>query len=224
MSGYCGIYKITNTITGDYYIGSASNIQRRLYVHRWHLVNNSHHSVYLQRAWNKYGEQAFEFKVLLLCNVERKLSIEQGLLDLFKPVYNIAICAAAPMQGLHFSEEAKRKMSDAAKGNTYSLGHRHTEETKRKLSEAKKGKPGTSLGKHFSDETRAKMSESQKGKKHTEETKQKMSNAQKGKVVSERTRHKLSEAAKGKSFSEEHKCKLSEAAKGYWAKKKATEE
>ena len=40
--------------------------------------------------------------------------------------------------GKHHSEESKKKMSEANKGNKYRLGKKHSEETKRKISEARK--------------------------------------------------------------------------------------
>ena len=55
------------------------------------------------------------------------------------------------------SEETKKKMSEAKKGNKYNLGKKHSEETKKKLSEAAKGK-------HLSEETKKKLSEAKKGK------------------------------------------------------------
>lgn len=62
----------------------------------------------------------------------------------------------------HFSEEHKRKISEAHKGKPFS------EEHKRKISEANKGENNSNYGKHHSEETRRKMSEAlkelQKGK------------------------------------------------------------
>jgi len=87
------------------------------------------------------------------------------------------------------SEETKRKMSEATKGNI-------SEETKRKLSEAKKGR------KH-SDEAKRKMSgenNHQYGKPLTEETKRKISEATKGNI-SDETKRKMSEAKKGRKQS-----------------------
>ena len=70
-------------------------------------------------------------------------------------------------KGKKRSEETKKKMSEAAKGNKNSLGHRHTEETRKKMSEAKKGKyigeKHPNYGKHPSEETRKKLSEAHKG-------------------------------------------------------------
>ncbi len=68
-----GIYLIHNKITGDKYIGQSKNITRRLRDHKTKLKQNNH--IYknggqsiLQKAWNKYGEDAFEFKAIEFCN------------------------------------------------------------------------------------------------------------------------------------------------------------
>jgi hypothetical protein len=109
-----------------------------------------------------------------------------------------------------FSEEHKRKISEAKKDRTLSDEHKrklrearkgrtHSEETKKKLSEAQKGKPG----KPISEETRRKMSEAKKGNQN-----------RKGKVLTDETKRKLREAAKGRQRTEETKQKISEAQKG----------
>lgn len=84
-----------------------------------------------------------------------------------------------------FSEEARRKMSEAHKGKpTKNKGKHRSEETKRKISETLKGQPawnkGIKQGPH-SEEWKRKVSEKLKGHHHTEESKRKMSEAMKGK-------------------------------------------
>jgi group I intron endonuclease len=70
-----GIYKITNTITGDCYIGQAKDVGARIQTHKNLLKSNKH--VYkngdltiLQKAWNKYGEDNFKFEILEFCTAE----------------------------------------------------------------------------------------------------------------------------------------------------------
>tara|TARA_B100000446_G_scaffold171389_1_gene178719 strand:- start:27 stop:263 length:237 start_codon:yes stop_codon:yes gene_type:complete len=58
-----------------------------------------------------------------------------------------------------YSEEAKRKMSEAMKGRKFSEEHR------RKLGEARKGQIPWNKGKYLSEETKRKMSEAAKGRK-----------------------------------------------------------
>jgi hypothetical protein len=75
-----------------------------------------------------------------------------------------------------FTEEHKRKMSEAHKGKKLS------EEQKRRLSEINKGNQYTK-GKHWklSEEAKRKSSEARKGKPHSEERKRKISESMKGK-------------------------------------------
>lgn len=116
-----------------------------------------------------------------------------------------------------YSEEARRKMSEAMKGNTHCKGRKLSDETKRKLSEAKKGKKNPNYGKHLTEEHRRKISEAKKGHegwKHTPESKRKLSEAHKGKIISEETRRKLSEAGKGRKHTEATRRKISESHKG----------
>ena len=54
------IYHIKNKITGKEYIGQTIDIDWRLKKHFSALAKNNHHSVKLQRAFNKYGKDAFE--------------------------------------------------------------------------------------------------------------------------------------------------------------------
>lgn len=62
-----GIYIIKNNIDNKVYIGQSINIKKRIKNHMQNLKNNRHQNVHLQRAFNKYGEQAFSFDVLEYC-------------------------------------------------------------------------------------------------------------------------------------------------------------
>ena len=63
--------------------------------------------------------------------------------------------------------------------NAFKKGKHLSEEHKKKLSEASKGEKNPMYGKHFSEESKKKMSEAKKGKKLSEETKKKLSEAHK---------------------------------------------
>ena len=71
------------------------------------------------------------------------------------------------------SEEAKKKISDAMKGQKHMLGKTHSEETKRKMSEAMKGRKVWNTGKIgvYSKETKRKMSKAMKGQNHSNKEK-----------------------------------------------------
>lgn len=197
----CGVYKILNTITGDYYLGSSCDIRGRWNSHRYELRKNLRGNTHFQNAWNKYGEQAFEFSILLLCDVAHKLYLEDGLIKLLRPAYNSSEDALAPMQGRHHTAESLAKMSGK---NHHNFGKHHTEESKQKIGKA-------NMGKHHTEESKQKIREVNIGKYHTEESKQKISESGKGNtnalghIVSEKVRARLSEASKGNTNALGHK-------------------
>lgn len=59
-----GVYKIVNKTNGHFYVGSSVNLNKRFWRHKNELRKDKHHCLFLQRAWNKYGEENFEFVVL----------------------------------------------------------------------------------------------------------------------------------------------------------------
>lgn len=62
-----GIYKITNKENNKIYIGSTtSSFLKRWAEHKMDLVANKHSNSYLQRSFNKYGLNSFEFKIIKL--------------------------------------------------------------------------------------------------------------------------------------------------------------
>lgn len=63
-----GIYKIENKVNGKVYVGQSKDIEKRWKEHKAMLKKNNHHSIKLQRAWNKYGADNFDFSVIELTN------------------------------------------------------------------------------------------------------------------------------------------------------------
>jgi len=88
-----GIYKITNLANSKVYIGSSAvSIKRRWYKHVSALKKGNHHSLKLQRAWNKHGKENFILEVLEECDPESCVTREQYWLDLYQSAttgYNI---------------------------------------------------------------------------------------------------------------------------------------
>lgn len=90
---WIGIYYIKCLSTGNMYIGSSINIRERWQQHVSLLRRGTHHSTYLQNSWNKYGEDNFEFGVLLRLfedNEEVLRKAEWSFIDQYKPKFNIA--------------------------------------------------------------------------------------------------------------------------------------
>lgn len=104
-----GIYKILNTTNGKFYIGSAVNLTKRKAQHFNMLYNGTHPNIILQRAYDKYGHNSFEFIIVEDCNIEDLITREQSFIDTLYPSYNICPNAGSRI-GTRHSEETKEKM------------------------------------------------------------------------------------------------------------------
>jgi group I intron endonuclease len=89
----CGIYRILNTRNGKFYIGSSKNLKSRKSDHFKTLRSDRHHSIKLQRAWNKHQDKSFVFEPILFCNEEMLITYEQQFLNFYKPQYNMSLIA-----------------------------------------------------------------------------------------------------------------------------------
>ena len=167
----CGIYCILNLKDGKRYIGSTSNFENRLRDHFKNLTAKRHANIFLQNAYNKYGNDYFEFKILEICSNSLStidlLSVEQKYLDdIFKIKnhydyhYNMAVMSNSPMAGRKHSKETIQKMSGKTPHNK---GKSLTEEQKRHLSEINSGEKNPNFGKKRSAETKKKISDSRFG-------------------------------------------------------------
>ena len=193
-----GIYKITNTINGKVYVGSAVNFDTRWKEHIRELRKGTHHSSALQNAWNKYGEDNFEFSIIEECERTRKVLLgrEQYWMDTLDSVakgYNIAKTAGSQL-GMKMSPEA---IAARVEKNT---GKKRTPETRALMSEVQRNR---------SPEWCANIAKAHIGKKHSEATRKKISEATTGRKLSEDHIEKL----RGKKHTQETKEHLSEIMK-----------
>ena len=83
-----GVYKITNTITGDCYIGSSKNVKRRWREHKcpskWKQYPNN--QMYIDMK--KYGVDKFEMQIIAEVEADKLKETEQQFIETLKPTYN----------------------------------------------------------------------------------------------------------------------------------------
>lgn len=88
MNKISAVYKIVNTVTGDFYVGSSKDVKRRWASHkepsRWRRNPNSP----LYRDMQKYGVDKFRFQILAPVMEEYLTQVEQEFIDMLKPTYN----------------------------------------------------------------------------------------------------------------------------------------
>lgn len=213
MSSICGIYKIINTINNKIYIGSSNNIKLRWRGHKYLLRKGTHPNIKLQRSWNKYGEDAFEFFIVLTCPENQLLEKEQEAFTLFNPWFNICKiagnttgvpCSDSSKEKLRIanskpkSEETKIRMrayhakvrEQLEQGIITRARADWSEESKQNLSKRRKGiKPEAAClantGRKRSEETKAKIGAANTGKSPTEEVRQRISKKLTGVPLSE---------------------------------------
>lgn len=137
-----GIYMIKNIKNGDYYIGSSCDIIKRYKTHINQLKKGKHHSIILQRAFNKYGLESFKLKIICFCEKELNLILEQNYIDSLLPLYNISKSSVAPMKGRKHTKDSikKFKKRKVAKGKDHYLYGKTWSPTQReKLLKARTG-------------------------------------------------------------------------------------
>ena len=83
-----GIYKITNTITGDFYIGSSKDVKSRLAAHKCQSTWNNHPNNKLYQDMQKYGTDKFVFEILEEAKEEKLKEKEQHFIGTLNPTYN----------------------------------------------------------------------------------------------------------------------------------------
>ena len=83
-----GVYRITNTVTGDFYIGSSKNVKQRWRDHkkpsRWKRYPNNQ----LYQDMQKYGVDKFAFEILEEVEVNKLKEAEQEFIEKMHPIYN----------------------------------------------------------------------------------------------------------------------------------------
>lgn len=150
-----GVYQIMNMRNYHMYIGSTKDFSERWAYHKGCLRKGTHSNIHLQRAWDKDGEELFEFSVVefVTDSPEAWVAREQYYTDLWNPEYAIKKECVTSQLGIKRSESTKQKMSAARTG--------------------KKRKP-------FSDEHRQNISNSHKGQKFSDEHRRKLSTSKVG--------------------------------------------
>lgn len=227
-----GIYSITHIESGRVYVGSSKCIADRWRQHRRALRAGKHHSSYLQRAWSKYGEDAFRFEVLEACDLDVLIQREAHWMEVMRSRNKrrgFNMNEAGPTRlGARVSPEIREKMkaakavvSEETRARLRAAwkrnpGTRHTEESRKKLSEAN-SKPRRPR----SEETKEKLRLANIGKKRTPEVVEKYASKLRGHKQDPDFVRRRAEKLVGQKRSEESREKMRQSALRRYARERA---
>jgi len=107
------IYEIRNVLNGKRYIGATTRFSQRQREHIRNLRRNKHPNFHLQNAWNKYGEDAFQTRVICKAKTLNELDELENQYVKERGDYNIK---TGGLKTFHHAESTKRKISNSRKG------------------------------------------------------------------------------------------------------------
>lgn len=118
MNKIIGVYKITNTATGDFYIGSSIDVTRRWQQHTqlstWKEKTNK-----MYKDMQTYGVDKFVLSMIIPVQEQYLKQVEQELIELLRPTYN-----KLRADGWD-SKYTKQKYQKSEKGKQTDLNYRH---------------------------------------------------------------------------------------------------
>lgn len=171
------------------YIGKTIKTLNERKLHHFRIMRTGS-NFYFHRALKRYGKNNFTWEILHQTNKEDHLNVLEKFYILYYrtkgKLYNLTD-GGEGTSGRIISEETRRKMSEAQKGEKnhsygkvgYNKGKKFSLEFRKKLSESHKGQIPNRKGQHHTEATKEKLRQANLGKRHTKESLKKMSLAQK---------------------------------------------
>ena len=104
------VYKITNTVTNDFYIGSSKDVKRRWAQHKCKYTWNKCPSNQMYIDMQKFGLDKFVFEILEEVEEDKLKEKEQKFIETLKPNYN-----SNRANGLDFERYKEYNKSDKRK-------------------------------------------------------------------------------------------------------------
>lgn len=168
-----GIYKIECVVENKkyVYIGKSINIEKRHIEHFWDLERNTHHNLFMQRLYNKYGKDKFCFSIIVECEEEELNENEILFIKQYnenKEYINMNMTVGGD-GGNTYKFLSKEKLEEIRKNNSIRQTGNHTltEDGRRRISEAnshpKSESAKLNMKKSWTDDRKKKLSDKVSG-------------------------------------------------------------
>ena len=124
-----GVYEIVNTITGDFYIGSSVDLERRKQQHFRESTWRKNPNKPLYKDMKQYGKDNFLFKPIQLCNPEELNKYEQIAIEKYNPKYNVK-AAYTGMSREEYNKQYYKENTDSIKQQRKQYRKEHADNIK----------------------------------------------------------------------------------------------
>lgn len=131
-----GVYKIVNTVTGEFYIGSSKNVKKRWLEHKRSSTWKRRPNSLLYKAMQEYGVDKFRFQILAPVMPEYLKQVEQEFIELLNPTYN-DINARGENIERRKASQTKYNQSDKGKAYQKKYNKEYFQSDKGKMSQKK---------------------------------------------------------------------------------------
>jgi group I intron endonuclease len=186
-----GVYKMSNKVSNNFYIGSSKNVSHRIKTHKYELRHGYKGNIRIRADLEKYGVDSFVFESLEYCDQSVIKKREQYHFERLNPSYNVwknvySACGRSYTREQLTNSFPKREIKDK-------------DSFKKKLKEAWK------IRRLRSDGISTLKMLDRTGKFHSEETKKLMKLNRKGISKSESTKEKIRLKRLGTKWDSENK-------------------
>ena len=140
MEKISAVYKIVNTVTGDFYVGSSKDVKRRWKAHKEPSVWSRHPNNKMYQEMQQYGVDKFEFQILVPVMPEYLTQVEQECIEMLNPTYNNYNAKGWDVER---RKEVLKEYQQSEKGKEVRKKYEQSEkgkEAKKKYEQSEKGK------------------------------------------------------------------------------------
>lgn len=165
----CGVYLLSDTVTGGTYVGSARRIRTRISIHFHDMQRRPEQHTYrrMRCTFQTHGASVFKVELLEKCAPEQLLTVEKQWIEKLQPTENLYVCTdgrdvytaathakkSAAAAALWKDPEYRAKAVAARKGNAYCKGYKCTpEQVANRKRAARISNMKRNYGDHWKDE------------------------------------------------------------------------